>query len=338
MTKIRFHSGKKAVVAAALAAFFSAAAPAAQIGTVHAGGFTFINFDPPESGQSVGSNANGLSSRGYVVGTAVNAGNAPTGYNFTGTPASAAPLKAAAGALAFGINGFGEVVGTANGLAFFLPHGGTLQTLTVPPAATNAFNINDNHTIVGQYNLKNETPGFVLPNAQSKTYISINAPAGPNVVNAQGINNFGLVVGFYLGIDGQTHGFMAHTKDARNGVLTGTAIPDPVIPNIAGEPGATFVFSQVLAVNDAGIAVGYYGDSTTSQHGFIYNTNTGRYTFLDDPSEAFLNGVEVTQITGINDSGELVGFYTDANGIAHSFTACPGLAFCPNSPFVLPLL
>lgn len=89
------------------------------------------------------------------------------------------------------------------------------------------------------------------------------------------------------------------------------------------------MFSQILGVNDAGIAVGYYGDSTVSQHGFIYNTNTGQYTFIDDPAEAFNNGVEVTQITGIGNSGELTGFYTDANGIAHSFTACPLYAYCP---------
>ena len=86
-------------------------------------------------------------------------------------------------------------------------------------------------------------------------------------------------------------------------------------------PGATFVFSQVLSVNDKGIAVGYYGDSTTSQHGFIYNTNTGQYTFLDDPKAAFSNGVEVTQITGITNSGEITGFYSDANGVFHGFVA-----------------
>ncbi len=114
---------------------------------------------------------------------------------------------------------------------------------------------------------------------------------------------------------------MANEKSARGGVLTGTAITDPTIPNVPGEPGATFVFSQILGINDHGIAVGYYGDSTTSQHGFIYNTNTGQYTFLDDPSEAFYNGVEVTQITGINNAGEITGFYSDANGVFHGFVA-----------------
>ena len=82
-------------------------------------------------------------------------------------------------------------------------------------------------------------------------------------------------------------------------------------------------------MNDDGIAVGYYGDSTGSQHGFLYNTSTGVYTFLDDPAAAFSDGVEVTQITGIAYSGEIAGFYTDAGGVAHSFTADPTVVAVP---------
>lgn len=156
------------------------------------------------------------------------------------------------------------------------------------------------------------------------------------MANAQGVNNFGLIVGFYVGTDGNFHGFTANVNNAKNGVLTGTPVADPKMPVVEGEPGATFVFSQILSVNDAGIAVGHYGDSTTSQHGFIYDTNTKQHTFVDDPSEAFSNGVEVTQTTGITDSGEIAGFYTDASGIAHRFTGCPQYAFCPNYPRVLP--
>ena len=81
------------------------------------------------------------------------------------------------------------------------------------------------------------------------------------------------------------------------------------------------MFSQILGINDHGIAVGYYGDSTTSQHGFLYNTKTGQYRFLDAPSAAFNNGVVVTQITGITNSGEIAGFYSDANGVFHGFAA-----------------
>jgi hypothetical protein len=192
----------------------------------------------------------------------------------------------------------------------FIPLGGTSAT---------AFGINDKGAIVGQVVQANSSPGFIRVN--NRSFVTINAPSGPNVVNAQSINNKGLVVGFYEGTDGQVHGFMLNAGNARKGTLTGTAIADPTIPAVPGEPGATFVFSQVLSVNDKGIAVGYYGDSTTSQHGFIYNTHTGQYTFLDDPSEAFNNGVEVTQITGITNSGEITGFYSDANGVFHGFVA-----------------
>lgn len=119
---------------------------------------------------------------------------------------------------------------------------------------------------------------------------------------------------------GQVHGFRANAP-VSPGTITANAIADPLIPTVAGEPGATFVLSQILGINDNGLAVGYYGDSTTSQHGYFYNTNTGSYTFLDDPAASFHNGVEVTQITGITNSGEIAGFYTDAQGIAHSFIA-----------------
>ena len=122
------------------------------------------------------------------------------------------------------------------------------------------------------------------------------------------------------GTDDNDHGFEFKLSSAMNNVGTGTAIADPTIPMVPGEPkGTTFVFSQILGMNDSGIAVGYYGDSTGSQHGFLYNTNTGAYTFIDDPNAAFDNGVEVTQITGITNSGEITGFYTDASGEAHGF-------------------
>jgi hypothetical protein len=205
-----------------------------------------------------------------------------------------------------------------------LPNGGSLQSLTTPAGAINAFGINDKGNIVGQFTSGGNTPGFILTSSASTVFTTINQPAGvtSDVINAQGINDNGLVIGFYLGNDGQVHGFRANAQ-ATPGTITATSIADPVIPSVPGEPGATFVFSQILGINDTGLAVGYYGDSSTSQHGYFYNTNTGVYTFLDDPAAQFHNGVEVTQITGISNSGEIAGFYTDAQGLAHSFTATP---------------
>jgi hypothetical protein len=294
------------------------------IETVTGGGYTFTNFDPTLSGTAVGSNVNGISNTGQVVGTEINAFNASTFSNFTGTAGSTVSLNTGSGQIALGINSAGDVVGGNGTTAFFLPNGGSLQTLTTPAGAINAFGINDLGGIVGQFtNAAAQTPGFYLTSTASNAFVTINAPSGPDVVNAQGIANDGLIVGFYVGVDGQDHGFTANAIPT--GSLTGTAVADPVIPSVPGEPGATFVFSQILGVNDEGIAVGYYGDSTLSQHGFLYNTHTGVYTFVDDPAAAFFNGVEVTQITGISDSGEIAGFYTDAEGVPHSFTASIGV-------------
>jgi hypothetical protein len=288
-------------------------------------GFLFTNFNGPNAGTNAaaGTNMNGISNSGTSVGFDID--NNGGFHNFIVNPlksrtANELNINGSTKAMALGVNSSGVVVGTdGNGDAFYTVKGKVKTFIPTGGMSATAFGINDRGTIVGQYVTSTTTPGFIR--VSPKSTITINAPTGPNVVNAQGINNQGLVVGFYVGTDGQVHGFMANEKSARNGTLTGTAIADPTIPVVPGEPGATFVFSQVLGINDKGIAVGYYGDSTTSQHGFLYNTHTGVYTFLDDPSEAFNNGVEVTQITGITNSGEITGFYSDANGVFHGFVA-----------------
>jgi hypothetical protein len=303
--------------------------------------YTFTNFDGPNPGTNAGSgtNMNGIANTGAAVGFVIdnngNFGNFVRNPDGTFTTLN---INGSLAAMAFGINSAGDVVGTnGNGAAFFLPPGGPIARLTTPGTPSTAFGINDNGNIVGQYTSGLSMPGFFLGNSSGQNFITINAPGAPDLVNAQGVNDNGLIVGFYLGTDGQDHGFEANVQSAVGGQLAGTAIADPTIPNVPGEPGATFVFSQILGINDNGIAVGYYGDSTTSQHGFLYNTNTGQYTFLDDPSEQFSGGgVEVTQITGINNSGEITGFYSDANGVFHGFVANPALTPVPE-PASLPL-
>lgn len=288
--------------------------------------YQFVNFEGPGSGTNAGTgtNMNGIANNGAAVGFGIgNNGNFSNFVRNADGTFSTLNIDGSPTANAFGINSAGDVVGAVNGAAFFLPPGGPAVALTTPGSATAAFGINDLGNIVGQFTSGAATPGFFIANHTSTSFTTINAPSGPNLVNAQGVNDNGQMVGFYVGTDGQDHGFMGNIADASGGMLTGTPIADPTIPNVAGEPGATFVFSQVLSINDSGIAAGYYGDSTTSQHGFLYNTHTGRYTFLDDPAEAFSAGVEVTQITGITNSGEITGFYSDANGVFHGFVAVP---------------
>jgi len=318
MTKT-FGVPKLALGIVALLAFLANATQADVV-------YNFTNFAGTGSGSNsgAGTNMNGIANNGAAVGFGIS--NAGAFTNFVRNPDGSFTtlnLNGTITAMAFGINSAGDVVGTdGNGNAVFLPHGGSANTLAVPGStAATAFGINDNGNIVGQFTSATAMPGFFLSSSSGGSLTRIDAPSGADTVNAQGINNNGLIAGFYVGTDGQDHGFDAKIQNALGGSLTGTAIADPTIPNVAGEPGATFVFSQILGINDNGLAVGYYGDSTTSQHGFLYDTQTGKYTFLDDPFEQFDNGVEVTQITGIANSGEITGFYSDSNGVFHGFVA-----------------
>jgi hypothetical protein len=296
------------------------------------GGYRFRNFDGPTTATvaanvpGTGANLNGIANSGTAVGYTI--GSSGTYLNFATDPLRSRTtrllnIKGSNAAMAFGINSAGTVVGAdGHGSAFTLSRRGALKTFipTGGKSAT-AFGINDQGTIVGQYVTSTATPGFIR--VRGRTYVTINAPSGSTMLSAQGINNQGRVVGFYVGANGQDHGFTVYARGVKRGTLTGTAVPDPTIPQVAGETGAKFVFSQILGINDKGIAVGYYGDSTGSQHGFLYDTRTQRYTFLDDPSAAFHNGVEITQITGITNSGEITGFYSDTNGVYHGFVATP---------------
>src|SRR5215469_11480283 len=148
---------------------------------ITAGGYTFTNFDfSPLSGTATGSNVNGISNTGQVVGVTVDANGAPTFTNFSGTPfTTLTQLNTGAGQTAFGINSAGNVVGGNGTTAFFLPNGGSLQPLTTPPGAINAFGINDNGNIVGQFTTPaGSTPGFILPSSTSSTFTTINQPTG----------------------------------------------------------------------------------------------------------------------------------------------------------------
>jgi probable HAF family extracellular repeat protein len=60
------------------------------------------------------------------------------------------------------------------------------------------------------------------------------------------------------------------------------------------------------------------------QHGFIYDGST--YTTVDDPS-----GVSGTYATGINNRGQIVGYYLDGHQ-THGFVATPDVCFAPGLP------
>jgi hypothetical protein len=213
----------------------------------------------------------------------------------------------------------------SNGTAFTLA-GGTLTTLPSVNGTTvseTAFGINDGGLIVGQYTdgATDTTPGFLFNGA---AFTILNPVVNAAVTNAQGVNNSGVVTGFYSTDGVHQHGFFYNS-----GTGQFTLPPDPNIVNL--------VLTQFLGINDHGLAVGYYQLPDGSQHGFLFNTTTQTYSFLDDPNAA-LSGLSITQITGVNNAGEIAGFYVDrTSGLQRGFLATPAAAAAPE-PGTLGLL
>jgi probable HAF family extracellular repeat protein len=132
----------------------------------------------------------------------------------------------------------------------------------------------------------------------------------PNSINTEalGINDAGKIVGDYMDANSHTHGFVFS-----NGVYTTVNVPG--------------AFStSVTAINNTGAIAGYYVDGNLSTHGFIYSG--GSYTFLSDPDP---NNIGDTEITGINDAGQVVGEWNDGTN-HHGFLYSNGTYTPLNGP------
>ena len=96
------------------------------LGTASAGGYTFLNFDGPNAGNSAGAgtNDNGIANSGTAVGFDID--NNGGFHNFTVNPLKSGKLQllninGSTAAMAFAVNSSGVVVGTdGNGNAFYL--------------------------------------------------------------------------------------------------------------------------------------------------------------------------------------------------------------------------
>jgi len=280
--------------------------------------YQFVNFNGPGD-SSLGTTVNGINNNGDLVGFSAGLNGNTNFIRQSNGSFTTLSFTGSSTAVANGINNSDQVVGMSGTNAFLLTNGGSnytvLPSFNGTTASEAAFGINNSGTIVGQYSDSStgQTPGFVYSGGK---FTSLTPFSDAVVTNAQGVNNNGLVTGFYTNfitgttIDGNLpqQGFFYDTK-------TGTYIlpPNPNVPN--------FFTVQLLGINDNNIAAGYWQDTAGNQHGLLFNLNTDTYTFLDDPGAVVVNSMQITQITGINDSGEITGFYINANGFAEGFYA-----------------
>jgi probable HAF family extracellular repeat protein len=216
--------------------------------------------------------------------------------------------------------------------------------LDVPGArATQARSINDAGQVVGDFTDRFRQPRFFRWDGSTYTTLSLPQPGA-----VTGINDAGLVVGFFSDDDG----WRGYVSDGATHTLFGVPFPGVFSMSVGGindlnqivggfeaagtgghgflkegeiytvldVPGASFSGTSAVGINDAGQIVGYYtridGPCPPScggrAHGFLKDGDT--YTTLDFP----VPGAR-TLALGINDPGQIVGYYHFAATPDHPF-------------------
>jgi len=184
-----------------------------------------------------------------------------------------------------------------------------------------------------------ETVGFYIDNAAvthgfthvGTTFTSVSNPLTTTVTQLLGVNDTGEAAGYWTDGAGNFHPFTwipgTFTPIPVPGLVSSQATGVDNAGDVVGfnltsattsdgflDIGGTFTkldfpgapFTQALGISYNGKLVsGTYIDAMGGMHGFVYNVATATFTSIDDP-----NGVGTTTVNGINDLGQLVGFYT----------------------------
>jgi len=177
------------------------------------------------------------------------------------------------------------------------------------PVVDQLLGVNDHDVAVGFYTNGGGLNRGYTYNIRTHQFGRVWVPGYPTGVSAPSttaaaINNNGDIAGFWTNPKtGNTDGFLF-----RNGRFTDLTAP-----------GASS--TQAFGVNNRDEVVGDYtvgSGSSAVMHGFSW-TPSGGFSTVDDPQ-----GVGTTTINGVNDAGDLVGFYTDTAGNTDGLLAMPG--------------
>jgi hypothetical protein len=196
----------------------------------------------------------------------------------------------------------------------FVDQGGTFTSVSDPstPATTPSVNqllgVNDNNQAVGFYlDVLGNSHAFVY-NLVTKSFTPINLPSSFSAtsITATGINDAGVISGYFTNGLGATLGFIDDGG-------TFTSYNDP--------SGSDTMF---LGINSSDEVVGSYMAASGETEGLLFNLGTNTFQTVNDPfgslDPAF--GVTGTTINGINNAGDLVGFYSDGTNV-NGFLAVP---------------
>jgi uncharacterized membrane protein len=207
------------------------------------------------------------------------------------------------------LNDKGAIVGTlSQGTASnfhvtgFLVNQGKLTSFRFPGSRdTLPRDINNNAVIVGSFDVVggNGQRAFMV---HAGGFREVKIPGFPNApARANGINDLGDIVGSFNG-NGSNFGFLLH-----KGKLTIISFP-----GAAGGTGSA-------SINNQGVVVGQYhlSEEETADHGFMWKN--GAFTNIQVP------GARSTTPNKINNNGDIVGTFLDANFDQHGFSFDKGV-------------
>ncbi len=187
----------------------------------------------------------------------------------------------------------------------FVEWNGVFTSYTDPKTGGGTVNqilgLNDKGIAVGFYvDAMGNSHGFTLNQATGK-FKAVVPPGATNVV-ATGINDAGDITGFVTTPSGQTSGFLD-----KGGSFSSFSFPN----------GSD---TQPFGINVKDQIVGSYLDGSGVMHGFLlgHPLSHAKWHSIDDP-----NGIGSTLVNGLNDKGDLVGFYTDAAGNTDGMLVTP---------------
>ncbi|HEV3294857.1 MAG TPA: CHRD domain-containing protein [Streptosporangiaceae bacterium] len=190
-----------------------------------------------------------------------------------------------AGAASHHTAGFSNRAGAGAGYSF------TTLDNQADPTFNQLLGINNNDVISGYFGSGDPghpNQGYLLsPPYGQPNYTSENFP-GSAQTQVTALNNLGDTAGFWVNGKNTNRGFVEW-----NGAFT--SYTDPETPHTAGS------VNQILGINDAGTAVGFYNDASGNAHAYKLNQATGQFTAIKVPAKS-------ATATGINNNGDIVGF------------------------------
>jgi len=281
--------------------------------------------------------ANGINDAGTIIVGGYGlplASNNDRGFSLSGGTYTSLQYPGTSENWVTGINNAGTIIvgwyidANNNDHGYSLSNGAYTLLSGYPGASdTDATGVNNAGTIVGYWDASSGSTswllhhGFVLSNG---TYTSLDAPGANLNVNgtqtgtwAEGINDAGAIVGYYVDGNGVTHGF----------VLSGTTYTTLDYPGASSTYNSSFKFvgTKAYGINNAGTIVGQYTDASGVIHGFLATPGSNPPSFtLTVVNSGAGSGTVTSTPAGINCGSTCSASYS--SGTVVTLTATPNSA------------